>query len=763
MKPALAVRTAGILLILGMLSSCAGNRDLTVAEDQNDELVLIKLPAEGPPDAAEATAEPEEGAAEAPEPEEGVAEAPQPPIEPAAGTGAAEIKVGERTYTSDSLAEREMVAGLYVRAQRQYFDGDLATARRLLLSIEEDQPYYDMAQRLLRTVEADIEAAKAEAEVRLEERRDRADRVQALYRRAEKAFNAKHYEDAVEIIEEAYRLDPRDPKVRELRADARMMKATEDMHRNSAEQDIRIAEAMSAVEKVGTIPPELPRAPRPKRQEEQEDEAAKALEEKLNQEISVNLDDTPLDYLLNILFRSTGVNIIANPTDLEGQTIKVHAEKISLKELLNYISKTKGITFTRSGNAIWMQGGGATEAGPVMEWRKVPLEKGLVEVSEAEVTDSSDLEKMLENVTSNKIIDWPDGSQYYLDRKTNVLLVKTTSEAMKDFIDVVKALDVAPVQVLIETKFIEVSNRKLDDLGIEWHTTSDLGIGSKRGANHFQLDAGMGVTLPAPVSYGAEFPNAGFDAILAGVMTEPQFQLTLHALRSTGHTSTLGEPRLIAMNNGSPEISITRTEFYVTDYTIDRQNLAGYSVGTGESSTSDNQYTTIIKPVYEEVEVGFKLKVTPSVGSDMREITLYIEPEIDEVVDTVPGIIYSTIDLAGEGGTPTTEKPIVSTRTLKAKVTVSDGYVVVLGGLVRQTKEEGEVKVPLLGDIPLLGALFRHRTEKNIKTNLLIFVSAKIITPEGRMYMGAGPGTLGLGGQADEARSLLERIEVDVD
>jgi len=803
MKPALVLRTAGALLILGLLTSCAGNRDVTVSEDQGDELVLIKLPSEEgapePPEApaqqpaaepasepakpADTVAQPAEKPAEpgrttaqpaaersdiAAEPVAGPAAEPpaepaaEPPAEPEKGTGAAEVTVGSRTYTGEALAEREMIADLYMRAQKRYFEGDLAGARRLLSGIREGQPYYDMAQRLLKVVDADIEAARASARIEQEDRLDRKDRVEALYRKAEMAYNAKRYVDAVEIIEEAYRLDPRNPKVRELRADARVMKATEDMHINSAEQDIRIAEAMSAIEKVGTIPPELPRAPRPEPEEEEDDPAAKALEEKLNQKISVNLDDTPLDYLLNILFRATGVNIIADPNDLEGQTIKIHAEDIALKELLEYISKTKGVTFTRSGNAIWMQGGGQAESGPVMHWYKVPLTKGLVEVSSQDVSDTSDLEKMLEKVTGDKIIDWPDGSQYYLDRKTNVLLVKTTSEALQEFIDVVKAIDVTPVQVLIETKFIEVSNRDLDDLGIEWHTTSDIGIGRKNGANRLQIDAGMGVTLPAPVSYGSDFPDAGFDAILAGVMTEPQFQLTLHALRATGHTSTLAEPRLIALNNGSPEIEITRTEFYVTDYTIDRQNLAGYTVGTGDESTTNSEYTTIIKPEYEEVEVGFKLKVTPSVGSDLKEITLYIEPEINEVVDTVPGMLYSTVQLVGEGNTPTTEKPIVSTRKLKAKLTVSDGYVVVLGGLVRQTKEEGEVKVPLLGDIPLLGALFRHRTEKNIKKNLLIFVSAKIITPEGRMYVGAGPETLGLGGEADEARSLLDRIEVNV-
>ncbi len=327
--------------------------------------------------------------------------------------------------------------------------------------------------------------------------------------------------------------------------------------------------------------------------------------------------------------------------------------------------------------------------------------------------------------------------------------------------------------MLIEAKFLEISTKYFDDFGIEWNLTSDFALAKKNGMNKIQIDPGMGVTLPAPVTVGSDFPEgAGFDAIVAGVMTVPQFQMTLHALRASGHTSSLGEPRIIAMNNATAVMEITRDLYYVSDYDIDRQNFNGSSFysnvgdttvplpGTGGTAPNYDFAEPIIVPRYDKEEVGFKLTVTPSVGRDLKDISLYIEPEITEIVEMLKTRIATTVSAGGEP--LQIEQPIISKRTLKAKVTISDGYVVVLGGLVRQRKEKGLVKVPLLGDIPLLGRLFRRETEKNIKTNLLIFVSAKLITSEGRMYVGAGPGTLNLGGPADEARRLSNRIEVEV-
>lgn len=679
------------------------------------------------------------------------------------GPAGGALKAPRLEAVGGSVEEREAVTELYIRAQKHFYDGEPWLARALLERVRRGQPHYGTVRQFIELIDLEIAGLELKAAIEREETDIRDRKVFALFRKAESAYNAKRYNDALESINEAYRLDPYSEKVRMLRADARIAKANEDMLHNDLFQDVRIAEAMKDVEKVGTVPSELPRAPRPDLEPKPDPYAdeAKTMEEKLNQRISVNLHDTPLEYLLNILFRATGVNIIAKPGDLEGQFITVHAEDIRLIELLDYISSTLGVSFTQSGNAIWIQGGGQTANGPMMKWRVISLDRGLIDVSSQEASETSDLEKALEMVP--EIITWPEGSQYYLDRMNLKLFVRTTSEAHKEFKEFVEAMDVTPIQVLIETKFIEITTDKYSDFGINWNLTG-LPI-SKEGSAHKLEISEAGVTLPAPVTPTTGLETAGLQAILAGVLTVPQFNFTLRALKATGHTSTLAEPRIIAVNGSTAEIEITRDEYYISDYDIDRQNLAGTLISsvTGDTPGTSNDYTTIIKPVYDKVEVGFKLKVTPSVGKNLKDITLIIESEITEIVDRLKQDIASTTAFEEIGDEPMqVEQPIISKRIIKVKLIVSDGYVVAMGGLVRQEKSKGMVKVPLLGDIPLLGRLFRRESKSNKKTNLLIFVSAKIITSEGRMLRGAGPGTLNLGGPVEKAIELRDRARVEI-
>jgi len=764
--------------------------ELAQADAEPEEAAGEAEPAEEPEAAAE-DAEPAAEVEAEPEPErepaeeadavaEGAPDDEEPKTKvldmPAKPTHADAPEVAWPEPDEKGVRRREEVADIYMRAQRHYYDGDLIAARDLLTRVRKGQPYYDMAQRFLQLVDAEIAKAQREENIEKEEAEYREGKVKRLYREALRAYNAKKYPEAVELADQAYRLDPNNMKVRELRADARMMRGDSEMKDNSLNQDARISEVLANIEKIATVPPELPRAARPLNDDEPDPDAdaKRVLDEKLNQRITVNLEATPLDYLINILFRSTGVNIVAKPEDLEGKTITLHVEDIKLIDLLDYVSKTMGVTFTRSRNALWLQGGGDTQSGPLMDWRVLPLNKGLIDVTNEKNSDTSDLEKALEKLAD--LIDWPQGSQWYLDRMTNSLVVRTTSESMEQFTRLVRALDVTPVQVLIETKFIQISSKEFADLGIDWKLTSDLALAKKDGSNKIQIDSGMGVKLPAPVTAGPDFDStAGFDAIVAGVMTVPQFQMTLHALKASDHTSDLGGPQIIAVNNGLASIEVTQDDYFVKDYDIDRQDFSGSSFynnvntdttipvpGTGNTSVDYDWAAPVIKPVYEKLETGFKLKVQPSVGRDLKDITLYLEPEINDLVDTLKTPIASSVVT----GTPLqVEQPIIAKRKMSVKLTVADGYVVAMGGLVKQKKEKGVVKVPVLGDIPLLGLLFRHENEKNVKYNLLIFVTAKILTSEGRTYVGAGPegaAAAASGDAAGRSRELRDRVEVKV-
>jgi len=811
-------------MLMSLLCGCIGSRTTTLEKPNGEQALLAnaKQPGNGSVDATTSAApltkplvQSPRQVAEAPKPAAEPAklaaepEEPKPAEQPAAEDKARDAaqpgneKVADKTIdtgddeappedkpavvgkpydrdrkaplSDEDIAEREAVTEIYMRAQKYYYDGDLEAARALLRKVSKSQPHYDVAQRFLKVVEVEIDKSLKQEKVLQDETDYREGKAQKLFRDAERAYNSKRFTEAVELSEKAFKLDPASLKIRKLRADARIAKANADMADNDKLQDARMAEVMANVEKTATPPLELPKAVRPINEDEPnpDAEAEKAMEDKLNEKISVNLEATPLEYLLNIIFRANGVNIIAKPEDLEGKTLTIHVEDIKLLDLLDYVSKTLGVSFTRSRNALWLQGGGETQSGPLMQWRVIPLNKGLIDVESETASSTSNIEKLLEKLA--ELIDWPQGSQYYLDRKTNALVVRTTSESMEQFTKLVRAIDVTPVQVLIQTKFIQISNKDFNDLGIEWKTTSDWALTKKNGQNNIQLDSGWGVSLPAPITAGPDFKDtSGFDAILAGVMTVPQFQMTLHTLRASNQASDLGGPQIIAVNNATASIEVTQDDYYVKDYQIDRQDFSGssfssvYDQGTLSPNVTPNTNqnldwaSPVIKPQYEKLETGFKLKVTPSVGRDLRDITLDLEPDITDLVDTLKTPIASAMVT----GTPLqVEQPVVAKRKLKVKLTVSDGYVVAMGGLVKQKKEKGIVKVPILGDIPILGMFFRHETEKNVKYNLLIFVTAKILTSEGRTYVDAGPegAEYRNTSSADRARELRDRVEVEVE
>jgi type II secretory pathway component GspD/PulD (secretin) len=155
---------------------------------------------------------------------------------------------------------------------------------------------------------------------------------------------------------------------------------------------------------------------------------------------------------------------------------------------------------------------------------------------------------------------------------------------------------------------------------------------------------------------------------------------------------------------------------------------------TGTGGTTTSQTVTYMVPKITQQNIGFVLDVTPSVGRDLRHIVLELIPNITDVeggteafgkVDVIPTASSKPISV---------EQPIIKTQTLNTRLVTSDGDLVVIGGLMGQNTTKQVKKVPVLGDIPLLGYLFRHTTDTISKTHLIIVVKAQIIDPSGRTY-----------------------------
>src|SRR6202040_179919 len=241
------------------------------------------------------------------------------------------------------------------------------------------------------------------------------------------------------------------------------------------------------------------------------------------------------------------------------------------------------------------------------------------------------------------------------------------------------------------------------------------------------------------------FPSMGATSVapgifsLAGVFTDPQFQVVIRALNEKKGVDLLSAPRVTTKSGQRAVIEIVREFRYPTTFTPPQvPSINGGTGGTG--TVSINVVTPTTPQTFETRNTGVTLEVEPVVGPDGYTIDLNLVPQVVEfegfinygspitssVTNPISGVSTQTVI------TPNViNQPIFSTRKVTTSVSVFDGATVVLGGLIREDVQKVEDKTPLLGDLPLVGRLFRSNVDQHIKRNLVIFVTARLVNPEG--------------------------------
>jgi len=205
------------------------------------------------------------------------------------------------------------------------------------------------------------------------------------------------------------------------------------------------------------------------------------------------------------------------------------------------------------------------------------------------------------------------------------------------------------------------------------------------------------------------------------MLTKPQFSAVLHALERKTNSKTLSAPKITTLNNQTATIEIVNEFVYPTRYepTLIREDLNedGDFLDT-VNGVKETRFVNVAQG-FETRDIGILLQVTPSVGSDKETITLTLRPEVSEA--EAGAFTYS-----GE-----VSLPKFKTRNLTTNIVVKNGETVMLGGLIKETSTVTETKTPFLGDLPLLGRLFRKNSDSVERKNLLIFVTASIISRSG--------------------------------
>ncbi len=273
--------------------------------------------------------------------------------------------------------------------------------------------------------------------------------------------------------------------------------------------------------------------------------------------------------------------------------------------------------------------------------------------------------------------------------RSNILIVSDLPENLKIIDNVIKSLDKPEKQIQIEVRLIETLVGGEKRLGLKWPTSINASVmGAETTApitNNNQSSGGQQTILSA----WYELPNT-INKLNLGVLTLDKLRATLDILAQDNKSRLISNPKVVALNNHRAVIRIGTT---VPIPEIQR-GFAG------------DLYS------YKEKDVSMKLEVIPVVGED-NEITLKLHPVLQEII--------------GYTGQAQAPQPIISVREVETSVVVKDGETVAIGGLVKETSNEQEDKIWLLGNIPILGYLFKHKTTKKEKTDLLIFITSKII------------------------------------
>lgn len=505
----------------------------------------------------------------------------------------------------------------------------------------------------------------------------------------------------------------------------------------------------------------------------------------------------------------------------ENSKVTLDLKNVPLIEAIRYLTELYGLQQKIDQFAVSLvPASEITEELLVKEYRVTP---GFIpttppaESQESSATgESTNYNQKLGNAVKNATeylkqqgVPFPTGAFAQYIPAGSKLVVRNTQNAL-DLVDTLVEGDVGvkPTQVEIESKFVEISQNNANELGFDWLLGplsiggGVYGDGGTRGGsgeaggeyyNNFPFSSvgsnpvtagnrsGIGTnansaitanSLDALIAGVPQGANAASPAIfgIAGVFTNPQFQMVIRALSQQKGVDLMSAPKVTTKSGNSASIKITRQFPYPTEFDppeVPQQtsinNGNGGNNNAGASIVSLNSMITPSTPTgFANRDLGVLLEVEPQVGADNYTIDLSLTPEVVEFDGFInygspvtgprydPSVILGG-DPSGIGTytiTPNVmNQPVFSVRRINTQVSIWDGQTVAMGGLIREDVQKVNDKVPILGDIPLAGRLFRSNVDQKIKKNLIIFVTARLLDAAGQPLI-----------QEDEAEEIVEPL-----
>ena len=406
---------------------------------------------------------------------------------------------------------------------------------------------------------------------------------------------------------------------------------------------------------------------------------AQDLQEKLQQKVSPRFFDTPITQVLKLFSQQSGLNMVVSD-EIEGR-ISIQLYDVTLENALNAILKPLGYHYVVENEVILVKPFDVNMNGELVS-----------RVFKLNYTNAFFLSTTLAPMLSPKGKMIPlleESEKEEIDQRASTLVVTDLLENIQRIEQVIKELDVLSKQLVIEVRLIESKLSDDEQVGINWPKRFSASMdGAETTAPITKTQTSQGTT-PRLLSAWYEPPN-NIKNLNMGVLSVDQLKLTLDLLAKDANSRLVSNPKITTLNNKKALVKIG-TSIPIPEVS---RGIAGDLI------------------TYREKEVNIDLEVIPQIGKD-NKITMQVHPIMEEII--------------GYTGSEEAPQPITSKREVNAIVTVNNEQTLVLGGLIKETKIEEVEKVWLLGDIPLLGYLFRSNTTHNEKSDLLIFITPKIV------------------------------------
>ncbi len=393
------------------------------------------------------------------------------------------------------------------------------------------------------------------------------------------------------------------------------------------------------------------------------------LKAKLNQKTSMEFRDTNIKDLLRLLARQNSLNIVLGP-EIAGR-VSVSLTNVAVKDLLHSVLNSLGFHYIIDNNIIL-----------VKSFERAISSEIETKVFKLKYQDAYDLlESFATMLTAKGKIQVLQlvKTEKIEDKRSDILVVSDISENVEKISTIIEQIDIIQPQLQIEIRLIETILGQDQKLGFNWPT--------RIGANLSSAASPLGGTTNSAAVTDFPITDESFEI---GILSVDELSMALDFLETDENSKLISNPKISSINRKKAKIRIGTTI-----------PIAEISRGAGGDVIT-----------YKDKNIDVSLEVTPRIEPGDR-IFMEVHPLIEEII--------------GYTGSSDYPQPITSTREITTNISVKSEQTIILGGMVKETKKTVIDKVWLLGDIPLLGYLFQSKDEQIVKTDLLIFITPKIL------------------------------------